>query len=1031
MLSRLGRWLSPPNVTRSHKPPVRRSRRQFSVEPLENRCLLSVNPSPNYVQHLPSDDYKILPGSDVNGTYYFSLTPQFQGNAQLWKSDGTPIGTDRVRDIPAGSAAFSRADHLNNVNGTLFFAAGPAWNDTQLWKSDGTSAGMEMVFDAAGSSNARIQWTINVNGTLYFDVRTGLTSGDQLWKSDGTSAGTVLVKDFAGTQLHGPTEANGKLYFAYNVSTLTSQTRELWSTDGTPDGTQRLAGFVGEGFGLKVYPGRHYQELYVVGLPGTEPDLDWSADVSTQSPWLINVNGTVYFEADDGVHGTELWKTDGTTGGTVMVADMNPGQASSYPWELTNVGGTLYLFSYIAGDYELWKSDGTASGTVYVQSLAHQGREIVDVQGEAYFFESSVTDHASQLWKTDASSGGTTRLKEFTATANDSPSLVNYNGTLYFVAPGGSQGQELWKSDGTSAGTQAVAEITADSGSAAARDLRAVGADLFFTVTDASYGDSLWGITPSLPSLPIRLLNHALFAIPFSPSLGSTVPAPAATVPPPGSLVLGTSTSETNDSVASNSLASASWPAGISVSRSGSNAVISCAPGPTLIEVTAYAAGFSFWVNSGGMQPIDVGNATHVVLDGGGLPNVKLKCSDSLVEQINVQDGRVTYSNGSCSLLIQNVHTTSVTAQKDDKALIYGGDSDATLANATYSSRIAVHGPLVQYGLYDAMHGDVGVDLQGVGSTYVFSKQDQRDQVIINEYGAQDEVIAASGWCIVKSDGYFFEAVNVKSAIVMLKGVGGSTATLLGAPQGNNIFTTDDGSSKLESNGFLIAVTGAKQVNALAGNSTDIAYFYDSDRDDSFVAFPSTAWMTDGVTTRQASGFSHVYAYGGHGHDTAQLLDHIGGGRQDRFAGVANYGIMTDDHTYLNQATGFTSVLATSLNGQGKAEFWGSGANDAFGNLALANFYAMLGSGYLNQAQGFTTVSAFAQGGGADIAMLTGGSLDVSGNAASLAFPGHGGNSGNVSVYGFSQVVAVKKGTDDHIRRLGPIDYVLTLEGAW
>ena len=40
---------------------------------------------------------------------------------------------------------------------------------------------------------------------------------------------------------------------------------------------------------------------------------------------LTNVNGTLYFQADDGVHGFELWKSDGTAAGTVMVKDINPG----------------------------------------------------------------------------------------------------------------------------------------------------------------------------------------------------------------------------------------------------------------------------------------------------------------------------------------------------------------------------------------------------------------------------------------------------------------------------------------------------------------------------------------------------------------------------------------------------------------------------------------------------------------------------------------------------------------------------------
>ena len=84
---------------------------------------------------------------------------------------------------------------------------------------------------------------------------------------------------------------------------------------------------------------------------------------------LTKVNGTLYFTANDGAHGIELWKSDGTAAGTVMVKDIGHGSTDS-PTSLTNVNGTLY-FAADDGVHgaELWKSDGTAAGTVMVEDI--------------------------------------------------------------------------------------------------------------------------------------------------------------------------------------------------------------------------------------------------------------------------------------------------------------------------------------------------------------------------------------------------------------------------------------------------------------------------------------------------------------------------------------------------------------------------------------------------------------------------------------------------------------------------------------
>jgi ELWxxDGT repeat protein len=82
---------------------------------------------------------------------------------------------------------------------------------------------------------------------------------------------------------------------------------------------------------------------------------------------LTAVGSTLFFNANDGVNGPELWKSDGTAAGTVLVKDIRPGSFGSYSGNLTVVGNTLFFtaFDGVNGN-ELWAVSTPAIPTLAI-----------------------------------------------------------------------------------------------------------------------------------------------------------------------------------------------------------------------------------------------------------------------------------------------------------------------------------------------------------------------------------------------------------------------------------------------------------------------------------------------------------------------------------------------------------------------------------------------------------------------------------------------------------------------------------------
>ncbi len=324
--------------------------------------------------------------TELNGALYFAAGDGVTGY-ELWKTDGTAEGTALVKDINTAAGAHSVHPGFTVLNGAIYFRGDDGVNGTELWKTDGTAAGTVLVKDidtARPGANSFPDGFTVFNGALYFTANDEV-HGQEPWKTDGTTAGTVMLKDInpivGNSNPHSFTAFNGALYFSAGDGVLAG----LWKTDGTDTGTVLVKNII-------AFAGNY-----------------------SSVPNVTELNGALYFVASEGLTGLELWKTDGTTDGTVLVKDINPTPGSgSSPSGLIKFNNALYFNArngYVSEHNgmegaELWKTDGTDAGTVLVKDIntaagmSSNPAEFSVLNGVLYF-KANDGISGTELWKTD------------------------------------------------------------------------------------------------------------------------------------------------------------------------------------------------------------------------------------------------------------------------------------------------------------------------------------------------------------------------------------------------------------------------------------------------------------------------------------------------------------------------------------------------------------------------------------------------------------------------------------------------------
>ena len=452
----------------------------------------------------------------MGGNLYFVADDGSSGE-ELWRSDGTLGGTYMVSDItPAAcDTCLNPGTDFGEIvagDNKIFFSAAAGTDPIrELYVSDGTHTGTQKITETfecvTGLSATYPEFTYTgVNSitvvpasevgfdTAYFSAfqcsyERFVCAGEEPHFSDGTEQGTYQLIDLKSGSTDLASPGGGSVVADLEGSKpsdfMKVGNRIFFSADSDQGATTSNVG-------------RELFSLDLSSLFGTVSlvkDINEGSQDSSPSSFEA-MGGTLFFTADDGISGTELWKSDGTYAGTTIVSNIAANESDSWPQELVAIGNELF-FSATDGNsgHELWKSDGTYSGTTLVKDIRPgvmgSGLMRLTAMGGKLFFPASDGIHGNEMWMSDGTESGTVMIADIqSGNIGSYPTVLTPMGDkLYFAAGGNSSiGYELYSYEiDSGAGTLTLAEdINEGAQSGSPMKLVPIGNKLFLVADDGS-----------------------------------------------------------------------------------------------------------------------------------------------------------------------------------------------------------------------------------------------------------------------------------------------------------------------------------------------------------------------------------------------------------------------------------------------------------------------------------------------------------------------------------------------------------------
>jgi LPXTG-site transpeptidase (sortase) family protein len=364
---------------------------------------------------------------------YFAATDALVGR-QLWRYNTLTGQATRLatREFPLGRSPEPK--WLEMIGPILYYSAyGGEKNGRELYAYDTNNDVSWLVKDIhEGGEDSDPEFLYAYGSTLYFTAKDE-DHGRELWRSDGTPEGTYMIKDiFRGPQDSDPGSFNmlGDLFIFSAEEPIHG--RELWKTYGTEETTELV------------------KDIYV-GKDDSDPG--WSNRLA---------DSLLLFPAETEDEGVELWRYD-LQSGAYLVDDINVGDEDGNPAAIGYVGWTMF-FSADDGDtgIELWKSEPPYAYATQIEdiNIGDDDSEPTSLGkfGTTLFFTADDGIHGEEVWVSEFPYNSAHLLRDIKPGSHGSIPVVEYEGftnevsnsyrigwTVYFTANDGKSGVELWQ----------------------------------------------------------------------------------------------------------------------------------------------------------------------------------------------------------------------------------------------------------------------------------------------------------------------------------------------------------------------------------------------------------------------------------------------------------------------------------------------------------------------------------------------------------------------------------------------------------